>query len=310
MTIDDLTVGDVVIRVHYSGVNYKDALAATGKGRILRKYPLNGGIDLSGTVVSSTTDRFREGQQVLVVGCGLSEIRDGGFAEYARVPENCVVPLPAGLTLFEAMAIGTAGFTAALAVIRMEQLGQQPSLGPVVVTGATGGVGSIAIDLLSSRGYEVYAITGKTDQRAYLESIGAADIIDRMSLDASDKPLERAQYGGAVDNVGGEMLAWLTRRIQPFGNIASVGLAGGHELHTTVMPFILRGVSLIGINSIEMPDSLRDLAWQQLGGEMRPRHLDQIVSRVIDFDQLIEVFDDYIQGSVTGRTVVRLHASD
>ncbi len=308
LSVDDLTPGEVVIRVHYSGVNYKDALAATGKGRILRKYPLNGGIDLSGTVISSEVGQFSEGQQVLVVGCGLSEVHDGGFSEIARVPAGCVVPLPRGLTLFDAMAIGTAGFTAALAVLRMEQLGQTPDMGEVVVTGATGGVGSVAIDLLSARGYEVVAFTGKTDQADYLHGLGAARLLDRNQVDFGSRPMEKATYGGAVDSVGGDTLAWLTRTVKPFGNIASVGLAGGHKLETTVMPFILRGVSLIGINSIEMPGELRQRAWDMLGQDMRPRHLDQIVSRVVEFDQLPGVFDDYLSAQVTGRTVVRLHA--
>ncbi len=310
MKIADLTAGDVVIRVHYSDVNYKDALAATGKGRILRQYPLNGGIDLSGTVMSSDSPAFETGQQVLVVGCGLSETRDGGYSEVARVPASCVVPVPIGLTLFDVMAIGTAGFTAALAVLRMEQLGQTPDMGPVVVTGATGGVGSIAIDLLSTRGYEVVAVSGKSEQSDYLKRIGAATVLDRHSIDLGTRPMEKATWGGAVDNVGGEILTWLTRTVKPFGNIASVGLAGSHKLETTVMPFILRGVSLIGINSIEMPLELRDRAWQLLGSDMRPRHLDEIVSRVVEFEDLPSVFGDYIDGRVTGRTVVRLHAGD
>ena len=310
LSLDDLTPGDVVIRVHYSDVNYKDALAATGKGRILRQYPLNGGIDLSGTVLSSEDDRFDEGQHVLVVGCGLSEVFDGGYSEIARVPADCVVPLPPGLTLFDAMAIGTAGFTAALAVLRMEQLGQSPDMGEIVVTGATGGVGSIAIDLLAARGYDVVALTGKADQAAYLERLGAKRLLDRGQVDFGSKPMEKATWGGAVDNVGGETLTWLTRTVKPFGNIASVGLAGGFKLETTVMPFILRGVSLIGINSIEMPSSLRDRAWALLGDDMRPRHLDQIASRVVEFDELPSVFEDYVDGVVTGRTVVRLHAGD
>lgn len=307
LDIGDLTPGEVVIRVHYSGINYKDALAATGKGRILRQYPLNGGIDLSGTVIESADPAFTAGQQVLVAGCGLSEVLDGGYSEIARVPAGCVVPLPSGLTLFDAMAIGTAGFTAALAVIRMEQLDQTPQMGPVVVTGATGGVGSVAIDLLSARGYEVIAFTGKTDRADYLKRLGASRILDRAAVDFGRRPLEKATYAGAVDSVGGEVLAWLTRTVRPFGNIASVGLAGGHKLETTVMPFILRGVSLIGINSVELPRSLRDRAWALLGGDMRPRHLDDIVTRVVDFEELPGVFGEYVDGAVTGRTVVRLH---
>ena len=310
MTVDQLTEGEVVIRVHYSNVNYKDALAATGKGRILRKFPLNGGVDLSGVVKSSADSKFKEGDQVLVVGCGLSETIDGGYAEYARVPARCVVPLPANLDLYEAMAIGTAGFTAALAVMRMEDMGQCPSMGPILVTGATGGVGSFAIDLMSARGYEVTAFTGKAQRREYLESLGASDFVDRNDVELGTRPLEAATWGGAVDNVGGAVLGWLTRTVKPWGNVASIGLAGGFELQTTVMPFILRGVSLLGINSIEMPGAVRDRAWELLGGEMRPRHMDRIVSRVIGLDELPSVFDDYLSAGVTGRTVVRVGAGE
>ncbi len=308
--LDQLTDGEVVVRVHYSDVNYKDALAATGKGRILRRPSLNGGIDLSGTVVSSDVPAFSEGQEVLVAGCGLSETIDGGYSEIARVPACCVVPLPDNLSLYEAMALGTAGFTAALAVMRMEQMGQSPDLGPVLVTGATGGVGSVAIDILAGRGYEVTAFTGKTEQYDYLKSLGVSDFVDRNKIEMGSRPLEKASWGGAVDNVGGEVLSWLTRTVNPWGNIASIGLAGGYKLDTTVMPFILRGVSLIGINSIEMPTEVRSHAWQSLGAEMKPRHLEKIVSRVVDFSDLPTVFEDYVKGAVTGRTVVRIGAAD
>jgi len=306
ITLDQLTDGDVVIKVHYSDVNYKDALAATGKGRILRQYPLNGGIDLSGVVVSSSDPRFSEGQPVLVAGAGLSETLDGGYAEYARLPASCVVPLPQGLSLFEAMALGTAGFTAALAVVRMEDMGQRPDMGPILVTGATGGVGSVAIDILASKGYEVVAFTGKQDQHDYLRNLGASDFVDRNDVDFGSKPMERAIWGGAVDNVGGETLTWLTRTVKPWGNIASIGLAGGYKLETTVMPFILRGVSLLGINSIEMPTEVRERVWNALGADMKPTHLEDIVSNVVEFDDLPGVFDAYISASVTGRTVVRI----
>ncbi len=306
--IDDLTAGEVVIKVSYSDVNYKDALAATGTGKILRKPVLNGGIDLSGVVESSTDSRYQAGDEVLVVGCGLSETQDGGYAEYARIPASCVVPMPDGMSQYEAMALGTAGFTAALAVMRMEQLGQTPEHGQILVTGATGGVGSVAIDMLAHRGYEVLAFTGKQDQHDYLRSLGASDFVDRNEIEMGTRPMEKATWGGAVDNVGGDTLAWLTRTVKPFGNIASVGLAGGVKLNTTVMPFILRGVSLIGINSIEMPDTMRNNAWQRLATDLKPKHLDKIVTRVIEFDDLPSVFDDYINASVTGRTVVKINA--
>jgi len=306
ISLDDLTEGEVVIKVSWSGINYKDALAGTGKGQILRKYPLNGGIDLAGKVIRSADSRYKEGDAVLVCGCGLSETADGGYAEVARVCADCLVPIPAGMSERDAMGIGTAGFTAALAVMRMEQMGQHPDMGPVVVTGATGGVGSFAIDMLAAKNYDITAFTGKTEHYDYLKTLGANDFIDRNSLEMSGRPLDKALWGGAVDSVGGETLAWLCSTIKPFGNIASIGLAGGYKLETTVMPFILRGVSLIGINSIEMPNEMRNRAWERLGDDLRPRHLDKIITREISFDELPATFDDYLNASVVGRTVVKI----
>ena len=198
INLDDLTAGNVVIRSAYSGVNYKDALAATGKGKILRKYPLVGGVDVSGVVEESGSNRFRPGDRAVVCGCDLSETRDGGYAEYVRVPADCVVKLPDELSLFEAMAIGTAGFTAALAVDRMEQNDQSPEQGPILVTGATGGVGSIAVDILSGCGYEVVALTGKAESEEYLKSLGAASVLLRQDVDLGKRPMERAEWGGAL----------------------------------------------------------------------------------------------------------------
>lgn len=306
LTLDDLSEGDVVIQVSYSTINYKDALAATGAGRILRKFPLVGGIDLAGTVVSSKSREFAEGDIVLVNGCGLSETRDGGYAEYARVPAEAVVPVPSGLTAAEAMQIGTAGFTAALAIHRMEQNSQRPENGPVVVTGATGGVGSLAIDMLSGRGYEVVALTGKSEQASYLESIGAARVLIRGEVDFGRRPMEKAQWAGAVDNLGGEALTWLTRAVDYGGNIASVGLAASHELNTTVMPFILRAVCLLGINSVETPRDVRLAVWNRIASDLRPKHLDRIAGTTIDFAELPGAFQDFIDGKVTGRTLVRI----
>ena len=306
LTVDELTQGEVVVRVTYSDINYKDALAATGKGRILRKYPLNGGIDFSGTVISSEDGRYKPGDPVLVCGARLSEVYDGGYSEVARVPGDAIVPLPNELSLRDAMALGTAGYTAAIAVCRMEDNGQVPERGPIVVTGATGGVGSLAIDMLAGIGYEVLAFTGKTEQEGYLKSIGASGLIDRNEIEMGNRPLENAQWGGAVDNVGGAPLAWLTRTVVPWGNIASIGLAGGFKLETTVMPFILRGVSLLGINSVEMPLSVRARAWERLGADLKPRHLDIIAQRTIEFDELPDAFGDYVDGKITGRTVVRI----
>ena len=306
LTLDDLGPGDVVVRVEYSDINYKDALAATGAGRILRRYPLVGGIDLAGVVVGSRDPRYTAGQQVLVTGCGLSETHDGGYAEYARVSGEWVIPLPAGMSTMDAMKIGTAGFTAALAVHQMEHNGQAPHNGPVVVTGATGGVGSIAINMLAGRGYEVVAVSGKPEADDYLLELGAARILRRQEIDPGTRPMEKALWAGAVDNVGGDLLAWLTRTVDQWGNIASVGLAGGPELKTTVMPFILRGVNLLGINSVLTPRATRLAVWSRIAGDLRPAKLDRICTKVVPFADLPAYFDDYLQGRVTGRTVVKI----
>jgi acrylyl-CoA reductase (NADPH) len=306
MTIDELTEGDVVIKVSHSTINYKDALAATGAGRILRRYPLNGGIDLAGEVVSSNDADLAPGTPVLVNGCGLSETVDGGYAEYARVARASVVPIPAGLDAAAAMRIGTAGYTAALAIHRMEQNGQRPEQGPVVVTGATGGVGSVAIDMLGGRGYEVVAVTGKADARAYLESIGARRILARADIDVGRRPLEKAEWAGAIDNLGGELLTWLTRTMAYGGNIASVGLAAGPALTTTVIPFILRAVCLLGINSVDTPRDLRLAVWSRIAGDLKPAHLETIGHRTIGFDELPGAFQAWLDGKVTGRTVVEI----
>ncbi|WP_129782540.1 oxidoreductase [Peristeroidobacter soli] len=304
--LNDLAEGEVVVKVRYSTINYKDALAATGAGKILRRYPLVGGIDLSGEVVSSSDPQFQPGQKVLVTGSELSETRDGGYAEYARLKSDSVVPIPAGLDEFQAMALGTAGYTAALAIHRMEQNGQTPEGGEIVVTGATGGVGSIAVDMLAARGYEVVAVTGKQSSVDYLQRIGAARVLLRDQIDTGKRPLEEAQFAGAIDNVGGELLTWLTRTVKFWGNIASIGLAASPELKTTVMPFILRGVNLLGINSVYTPRPLRLQVWQRLATDLKPRHLDSIVTSTIPFEQLPGAFDAYLKAGVTGRTVVRI----
>jgi NADPH2:quinone reductase len=306
MGVDDLTDGDVIVNVSHSTINYKDALAATGAGRILRTFPLNGGIDLAGTVVSSGTTEFAEGDPVLVNGCGLSETRDGGYAEYARVPADAVVPVPDGMSTAETMQIGTAGFTAALAIHRMEQNGQLPENGPVVVTGATGGVGSLAIDMLEARGYQAVALTGKSEQSSYLESIGAARVLVRGEVDFGARPMEKAEWAGGIDNLGGDALTWLTRTVGYGGNIASIGLAASHALNTTVLPFILRAVCLLGINSVDTPRDLRLAVWRRLGSDLKPRHLDKIASNTIKFDDLPGAFQAFIDGKVVGRTVVEI----
>ena len=307
ISLNDLTAGEVVIRVAYSGVNYKDALAVTGKGRIMKGFPKVAGIDLSGTVESSTDARYKAGDKVLVTGCNIGEALDGGYAELARVPAEAVVALPPGLSLKEVMAIGTAGFTAALALRRMLENHQAPAMGPIAVTGPTGGVGGVAIDLFQRVGFSVHAITGKAGVADdYLKSLGADAVVSRQSLDLGKKPLESATWGGAVDNLGGETLTWLTRTVKPWGNIASIGLAQSHELNTTVMPFILRGVSLLGIHSVECPRAWREELWQRLASDWKPRHLDKLVSRVVTLEDLPKVCEEVVAGKIQGRTVVKI----
>lgn len=306
--LDDLDPGEVVVRVAYSDVNYKDALAATGKGRILLRPSCIGGIDFSGTVVSSSDARFAKGDAVLATGYDLGVKHHGGYAEYARVPADWLVKLPKGMTLWEAMSFGTAGFTAGLGIVRMEQNGLRPANGPVVVDGATGGVGSISIQALAHLGYEVVALTGKANETEYLKKMGAKDVMLRSSLDLSKiKPLDRAIWAGAVDNLGGETLAWMASTMKVGGAIASIGLAASHTLNTTVMPFILRGVSLLGIDSVNCPMPVREEVWRRLATDMRPEHLKDM-AHTIPFAELPSVFDRFIKAEVKGRIVVDLNA--
>ena len=304
LSTSDLSPGEVIIQANYSSINYKDALAVTGKGRIMRRFPLVAGIDVAGLIIESADERFKEGDAVLVTGCGMGESLDGGFSEVVRVPAGWIVPLPQGLGLFEAMALGTAGFTAALAIDQMERNGQHPDAGSIIVTGATGGVGSIAIDLLSARGYEVIALSRTLDASTYLQSLGATKVLDAAIVTASNKPLEKAQWGGAIDSVGGDVLTWLTRTVQPWGNIASIGMAGGTDLHTTVMPFILRGISILGITSANCPMQRRKKIWNRLVTDLKPRHLDKIVAGVVKLDELPAVSDKLLSGQHRGRYVV------
>jgi putative YhdH/YhfP family quinone oxidoreductase len=306
ISLQDLSEGDVVIRVHYSGINFKDALAGTGKGKILRSFPMNGGIDAAGVVVSSASERFKPGDEVLVTGSGLSETRDGGYSEYLRMDSAWIVPLPRGLSLLEAMTLGTAGFTAAMSLYRMEINGQKPDQGPIVVTGASGGVGSIAVDILSATGYEVHAISGKPEQFDWLESLGASQCFSRHELEWGKRPLESARWAGCVDSVGGEMLSGITAAIKPWGNIASCGLAGGVSLNTTVLPFIIRGVSLLGIDSPMCPYPIREEIWPRLAGAWKPRHLDSICQQQVSLDGMSEIFERILAGQSLGRVVVKL----
>ena len=304
-TLDELSAGEVVIRTAYSSVNYKDALAATGAGRIVRNFPLIGGIDVAGSVVSSTDPDFTEGDEVLVHGYDLGVAHDGGYAEYVRVPAEWVVPRPEGLPAFDAMAIGTAGFTAAQSIVRMEHNGLSADDGPVLVTGATGGVGSVAVELLADLGYSVTALTGKDDEHDHLRSLGATDVLSRHELEMGTRPLEKSTWAGAVDAVGGDILAWLTRTTKYGGSIACSGLTAGINLNTTVMPFILRGVSLLGIDSATCPMERRLEVWQRLATDMKPTRLPG-VAKEITLDGLPHAFSTLLAGEARGRIVVRL----
>ncbi len=307
VTLADLTPGEVLVRVAFSGLNYKDALAVTGRGGVLRTYPRIAGIDFSGVVEHSSDTAFKPGERVLATGAGLGEWRDGGFAEYARVPAEALVPLPTGLSLLEAMALGTAGFTAALALRRMLENHQDPAQGPIAVTGATGGVGSIALALLKRAGFATAAITGKPQAGAFLRELGADEVIDRARLDLGSKPLEKAVWGGAVDNLGGEVLTYLTRTVKPWGNVACIGLAQSRALTGTVMPLILRGVSLLGIHSVQVPRAWRLAIWELLGGPWRPADIEaRIVRAVIGLESVPAAAQALIAGQAQGRFVVRL----
>ena len=308
-TLDELDAGELVVRVAYSDVNYKDALAATGKGRILLRPACIGGIDLAGTVVSSADGRFAKGDAVLAVGHLLGVKHHGGYAEYARIPADWAVKLPRGMTLWEAMAFGTAGYTAGLAVMRMEHNGLKPANGPVVVNGATGGVGSIALAALAKLGYAVTAMTGKESEAGWLKQLGAREILLRQNLELTKiKPLDKATWAGAVDNLGGEVLAWMASTMAFKGTIASIGLAASPNLNTTVLPFILRGVSLLGVNSTDCPTPEEGRAvWQRLATDMRPPLLKEM-ARTVPFADLPTVFDDFINAKVTRRVVVDLNA--
>ena len=305
LTLGDLNPGEVVIKTAYSSINYKDALAGTGKGKILRQFPLVGGIDVAGHVVASTDAAFKEGDAVLVTGSGLSETRDGGYAEYARLDARWVIPLPAGLSLREAMILGTAGFTAALGLLRMEDNRQTPALGPLAVTGATGGVGSLAVAIYRKAGYDVHAISGKPEHASYLKSLGAHAVLGRDAL-ATTRPMESVRFGGGLDNVGGAMLSSLLAQTAPYGNVASAGLAASPEMPATVMPFIIRGVSLLGVASAGTARDIREEVWRRLAGDWKPANLDAICTRETGLDGLPGVFATMLAGGSRGRTLVTI----
>jgi putative YhdH/YhfP family quinone oxidoreductase len=306
MGVDELDAGDVVVRTKYSTINYKDALSYNGVGKIMRKYPTNAGIDMSGTVETSGDARWKRGDKVIVHAYDMGVAHDGGYAEFVRVPGDWIVRRPESMTAFDAMTLGTAGFTAAQAIMMMEHNGLKPENGPVAVTGATGGVGSVAIEILAKTGYEVVAITGKKEGTSYLKSLGAKEVMLRQSIDLSKiRPLDKSTWAGAVDNLGGDVLAWLLSTMKVGGVASAVGLAADMKLNTSVAPFILRGVSLLGADSANCPMPVRQRIWNKLAVEWRPDQVhDQV--RTIDFDELPTHFDAYIKGMVRGRTVVRV----
>lgn len=304
MRVQDLSEGDVVVKVHYSGVNYKDALAATGKGAILKKFPLNGGIDFAGVVETSSDQNIKVGQEVLVNGCGLGEIHDGGLSQYARVPADWIMPIPEGLTMKECMVLGTAGFTAGLAIHRMLENGQSPDKGPIVVTGASGGVGTNAVSMLTGLGYETIAVSGRREFDEYLLSLGALKVCSSEELNLSNRPLDQGLFGGAIDNVGGQLLSQIMAHTNLWGNIASIGLADTHEYSSTVFPQILRGVSLLGVSSTNCPMPLRRNIWKRLGDDLKPQHLDKILSEEVDLEDVSYVFEELLSRKRFGRTIV------
>lgn len=306
LDLDELDPGEVVVRTAWSSVNFKDALAATGTGKIIRRFPCVGGIDGCGTVLSSSDARFKVGDSVICTSYDIGVSHDGGYAEFMRVPAAWVVPLPRGMSLYESMALGTAGYTAGLAVVRMEREGLKPANGPVIVTGATGGVGSVAIDILAGAGYHVVALTGKESETDYLKALGAKEVMLRTGLDLSKiKPLDKTTWAGAVDNLGGDVLSWLASTMLVGGTLASIGLAASHTFNTTVMPFILRGVSMLGVDSVNTPMQLRQSVWQRLATDLKPRHLETMTTTV-GLDQLAAVFERILKGQNKGRTVVKL----
>jgi len=305
----ELMDGEVEIAVEYSSLNYKDALAITGGARILRHSPLVGGIDAAGRLVEPGQTGLPVGTPVLVTGCGLGELHHGGYAARLRVPADWVIPIPEGLDTREAMLLGTAGLTAALALSRLEDNRQSVEAGPMLVTGASGGVGALSVSLLAARGFEVVALTGKPELTDWLMGLGASRVLDRAAFRPGRRPLEKAQWGGVVDTVGGELLGTLTRGVRPWGNIVSIGLAGGADLHTTVMPFILRGVSLLGVTSANCPRGQRLYLWQRLASDLHPAHLEALHTRTVGLAELVEVSEQMLGGRTYGRTLVEITAS-
>lgn len=306
LTTEDLHQGEVLIKVDYSGVNYKDGLASIPNGSVVRKYPLIPGVDLAGTVAESSDSRFRPGDAVIATSYNIGVSHHGGYGEYARIPAAWVVPLPRGLDTKEAMTLGTAGFTVALALHKLELNGLKSDNGPVLITGATGGVGSLAVAILSKVGYQVAASTGKEAEHDYLKGLGASEILSRAEVaPETGKPLEKERWAGSIDSVGGHTLAYLARTTKTGGSIASIGLTGGAALNLTVHPFILRGVNLLGIDSATCPMELRRELWQRLASQWKPDKLDKLIAREVGLEGLPEVTDTILKGGIKGRVLVK-----
>ena len=303
----DLPAGEVTIKVEWSSINYKDGLALSPTGRVIRSYPMVPGVDLAGTVLESADGRFAKGDKVVVTGYDVGVAHPGGFAELARIPADWVMPLPAGLTTKEAMALGTAGFTAALSVEALEHNGLRPDQGTVLVTGSTGGVGSTAVNMLAQLGYTVAGSTGKASEHDFLRAIGATEILTREEVSAeSNRPMEGERWAAAVDPVGGATTAYLIRSVKYGGSIALSGLTGGTAVPTTVFPFILRGVNLLGIDSVFCPLPKRQRVWARMGKDLKPKGLIDSIAVETDLDGVATVCAEILQGKVKGRTLVRL----
>lgn len=308
LSVDDLPAGEVLVSVACSSLNYKDGLAITGKGKIVRSYPMVPGVDFAGTVVESHSPDFKAGDQVLLMGWGVGERHWGGYAQMARVQADWLIPLPAGLTMQQTMGIGTAGFTAMLCVLALEEHGVAPGGREVVVTGASGGVGSFSVALLAKLGYNVVAATGRPESHDYLRSLGAQSFLGREELATQKRPLESERWDGAVDSVGGKILAGLLPEMAYGSSIAACGLAGGNDLATTVFPFILRGVNLLGIDSVRCPRPRRVAAWERLVRDAPLDHLDTI-TRVVPLEELLVLGEEIIKGQVRGRIIVDVNAA-
>lgn len=307
LTLDNLPPGEVLVKVAYSSVNYKDGLASIAEGKVVRNYPFVPGIDLAGTVVEARDARFKPGDEIIATSYEIGVSHFGGFSEYTRLKADWLVPLPEGLTLKEAMALGTAGFTAALAVHQLEQHGLKPEHGPVLITGATGGVGSIAISILSKLGYHVAASTGKEAEHSYLKELGANEILSRQETSAeSNRPLEKERWAGSIDSVGGSTLAYLLRTTRYGGAVAACGNTGGPSFAGSVFPFILRAVSLLGTDSVNCPMARRRQLWQQLAGPYKPGALLSSIGHEVSFEELPQALSSILKGEVRGRTIIAI----